>query len=1333
MFSKACRLISALILLHIALPAQTALSPNLHMRSLTVNEGLLQGLVSGIAQDSRGFIWIVSDGLSRYDGHNFIHFRHIAGDTASLTSNSIDYMRMDDRDNLWLVYSSREVDLFNTVTGGVRHISAEKSYRWLNPTPKDVYFITQEGGRYFEANLTSLTAFDPGSIYREKIPLPPGESLLAIGATRRGTNVVSTDKALYEIQGCQLFKVTDFPPLSKEAERYVQGAVEHHSRNPGRILESPDGTLVIPEVGFIYLYDQKRRRMKYMSAGGLRTPWGIIQAGGYFYANTCGGLIRFNEQGNVTQLTKDADLRLADPLLVDQSGVLWAPTAGATGLRLLNLQPVNFHSYRYTNGFLHDALEPWLHNPMQDQVAYNSYDGRCAKDRGGNSWVVSYIYTDGIERILTWQSKTWPGSGVYRLAGNQASKMPFCLPGWKVANITFDSRNQCWLMLKETIGARAKLVKADVQTGALTPFAALPDQINENCYLSSVGSKICVLTENDLRLYDSATAACTIFSKEQLGSDGILLMALPDLHDSRILWLATKGSGIIKLNIETGQVVHYTESNGLPNNTVYYMARDKKGFFWCSSNKGIFRFDPSTGAFMSFLAKDGLQGNEFNRYHFMETPDGHFIFGGTEGYSVFHPDSVAIDHFQTPVIISGILVNNLPVQSAVHDVKDSLISGLQQLTLAHDQSFLSVSFAGLQYNAPEEIHYRYQLQGLDKGWVDGGTDANARYAYIPPGHYTFMVNASNTSGLWSNQVKTLGITILPPWWKTAWAYALYVLVFAVVAYVLYRNWLHRAQDKQRIILQQKEAEQLKAIDEMKSRFFSNITHEFRTPLSLIIAPVEQMQMDNTEPKLRRQLSGVQRNAEQLLQLINQLLDMAKLEAGNMHVNLHRGNLLMFLQDITNSFAFPAHAKQLTLTCQLTNANTTEHAFDADKLRKIVQNLLSNAIRFTPAGGTVTIHSKLEQVSETSDMLQVIVEDSGIGIAANKLPHIFTRFYQVDDSRTRAYGGTGIGLALVKELTELMGGTITADCKTAEAGMLFTLRLIVARATGRETELPLNSNSMMKPASTWVNEEHANINHEHTDTKPLVLVAEDHEELNAFICGTFSQHCRVLSARNGKEGWQLAQQEIPDIIISDVMMPEMDGMEFCRMVKTCPDTSHIAFIMLTARSSQGSVVEGLESRADEYISKPFHTDELQLRVRNTLNRQQQLRNFYNRQLTVAEEPLQREEKTDPFLQQVYDQVEEHLDDVEFSVNKLAASVAVSTRTLVRKLHAIAGMTPMDLVRQYRLKRAAELLREGKPVSEVAWSVGYETRNYFSTAFKSFYGVKPSEYGKIHVNK
>ncbi|RYE13208.1 MAG: hybrid sensor histidine kinase/response regulator, partial [Sphingobacteriaceae bacterium] len=364
-------------------------------------------------------------------------------------------------------------------------------------------------------------------------------------------------------------------------------------------------------------------------------------------------------------------------------------------------------------------------------------------------------------------------------------------------------------------------------------------------------------------------------------------------------------------------------------------APDKKGMFWCSSNKGIFRFNPANGNVVSFTAKDGLQGNEFNRYHFLELPDGHFIFGGTNGYTVFHPDSVQIDSFEPPAVLSDVLVNNEPLSQTVAAYSNKQVSALQEIGLAYNQNFLTFNFAGLEYSTPEKLQYRYTLEGFDKGWVAVGTDASAKYTSIPPGHYIFKVNASNTSGIWSKEVKTIEVTILPPWWKTGWAYCLYLLLTGGIVYAFYRNWIQREKARQQMILKQKEAEQLKTIDAIKDRFFNNITHEFRTPLTLILAPLEAIQNGNTPPSIKEKINGVERNAKRLLQLINQLLDLAKLEASSMKVDLSRGSLVHFIQDITDRFVPQASIQNIALTYSI-QFQEAVYMFDADKLQKIIQ-------------------------------------------------------------------------------------------------------------------------------------------------------------------------------------------------------------------------------------------------------------------------------------------------------------------------------------------------------------------------------------------------------------
>ena len=526
-----------------------------------------------------------------------------------------------------------------------------------------------------------------------------------------------------------------------------------------------------------------------------------------------------------------------------------------------------------------------------------------------------------------------------------------------------------------------------------------------------------------------------------------------------------------------------------------------------------------------------------------------------------------------------------------------------------------------------------------------------------------------------------------------------------------------------------ESYQLKVIDELKTRFFDNITHEFRTPLTLILSPVEQLLQRYREPAdLHQSLRMVERNAQQLLQLINQLLDLAKLESGHLTVSPKTGDLGDFLAQIIRVFESVAQQKNLLLTYQ--NDLTDFVAFDADKLEQIVHNLLVNALKFTQTGHVA--------VRLTSDpmVIRLTVTDTGIGIRSEKLPYIFNRFYQVQPVDTngslRYYTnpGTGIGLALVKELTELMGGCVSVSSVptgTAEpSGTTFTVELPLLRVKPNETDD--STNRLRLPV--WVDNSPLPNGllavQEHETELPLVLVVEDNPELCAFIARELTGPYRVLTAIDGDEGWQIAQAELPDVVLTDIMMPGMDGYELTRQLKSDPLTDHITVVMLTAKTAQPSRIEGLQQGADDYIAKPFHVDELRLRMHNLITRQQTLRLHFQQQFGRPDTPVQSETLTDKFIQKLYAIIESKLDDSSFRVNELAQEVGMSRRTLHRKLTSVTSLTIHDFMRQYRLKRSGQLLREGYNVSETAYRVGYESPAHFSVVFREFFGKTPTEY-------
>jgi len=652
------------------------------------------------------------------------------------------------------------------------------------------------------------------------------------------------------------------------------------------------------------------------------------------------------------------------------------------------------------------------------------------------------------------------------------------------------------------------------------------------------------------------------------------------------------------------------------------------------------------------------------------------------------------------------------------------------MTLNHDENFLSFGFAALSYTQPEQNQYACQLVGVDESWVQAGNHHLANYTNLSPGTYTFRVRAANSDGIWNEKGASMRLVIRPPWWATWWAYGIYALLVGGAIWVYIRFYTNRIRQQQAMELNRREAEQLKAVDELKTRFFSNITHEFRTPLSLIISPVEKLLRDSRfDGPTHRTLALVQRNAGQLLRLINQLLDIAKLEANQMTVSLMRGEITEFVGHLVESFQPMAGQKEIRLT-YTADELPQEHLFDADKWEKILTNLLSNALKFTGTGGDVTVALTADSSPASAHVSSVSIRiaDSGIGITPENLPHIFDRFYQADTSHTRAYEGTGIGLALVNELVDLVGGTIRVDSQPG-AGSTFTVMLPVQPASadaGAPAVMLSGIGPMVRDSLPTVATEAAGSQPIDDQQVPLLLIVEDNAELRDFLAGELAADYRILQAADGEAGWHLTLSELPDIVISDVMMPRMDGYELTHRIKNHPDTNHIAVVILSAKTAHDSRIEGLQKGADDYVSKPFHVDELQLRLRNLISHQQKLRDQYRRQFAQPDLPSPIATVDDAFLRRVYELLEAHLNDPSLTVDWLADKLAMSRKTLYRKVHSLVQLNPHELIRQYQLRKAADMLRAGHTPSQTAHLTGFKTPSYFTIVFKEFYHKTPTEF-------
>ena len=809
-----------------------------------------------------------------------------------------------------------------------------------------------------------------------------------------------------------------------------------------------------------------------------------------------------------------------------------------------------------------------------------------------------------------------------------------------------------------------------------------------------------------------------------------------------IFWLGSYGAGVTKLDTRTGKTTFYTIEDGLQSNTIHAISGDSSDDLWLLTSLGITRFNPSSLETDRFDFTDGLGGSPVGMAvaglfqtgnPTFKSENGTIFFGSNNGLTVFHPDHVQMNQFKPPLAITDFKVSG----------KSHPLDG-KAITLAHHQNFFDIEFVALSFFSSSKNQYAYKLEGLDKDWVYTGTQREARYTNVSPGKYIFRVKGSNNDGVWNEQGASMQVTILPPWWQTWWAYSLYGMLALGLLYGLRQYTVNRERWKHELKLQRIEAEKMHEIDHLKSRFFANISHEFRTPLTLILGPLEKFISRTPEESEDGPVyQMMQRSAHRLLHLINQLLDLSKLEAGSMKLETKPADIVNFLKAIGLSFTSLAERKLIQYQVQYPVEHPVVY-FDADKLEKIITNLLSNAFKFTPAGGEITVTAQLNSADKRAipasfskagsstmvKMLQLKIQDNGAGITAEQQEKIFDRFYQTDTSHTGEQEGSGIGLSLVKELVELHEGEIAVESQP-EKGSCFTVRLPLLVADyeqitvgeavvdkGHSTTIPLINTAQDKAEAT--------LTLSATDA-PLVLIVEDNADIRQFIRQHLSPAYQVIEACDGAKGYSKAVETIPDLILSDVMMPMMDGVELCRKLKQDEKTAHVPVILLTAKASGEGKIEGLETGADDYIIKPFEASELLVRIKNLIDSRKKLREHYRGQITVEPKSITVTSVDEQFLQRVMQIMEAHMADAAFSVEALGLDVGMSRMQLHRKLKGLTDQSPGEFIRSFRLKRAAMLLTQNYGnISEVAFSVGFNEPAYFTKCFKEQFGQTPSEY-------
>ena len=812
------------------------------------------------------------------------------------------------------------------------------------------------------------------------------------------------------------------------------------------------------------------------------------------------------------------------------------------------------------------------------------------------------------------------------------------------------------------------------------------------------------------------------------------------------LWIGTIGGGLHHLDPDApGCDAVRSDRRYLPETDVESLLADDLGQLWLGGT-GLYRYTPAAHQYTRYDVGDGLQSNSFKIGSAARGADGTLYFGGINGVSYFQPAAIQPNPYPPVVQLTGLRLNNQPV-AASQEVNGRVVltrplTAPQTITIQPSEKDFAVEFVGLNYANPPKTRYAYRLDGYNADWVSPlPGQRTASFANLPPGRYTLQLRASNGEGAWSALAVPLTIEVLAPWYKTGWAYALYGLA-VLLAVALYRRVeMNQQQLRNKLELKQFQSEKENELTNLKLGFFTNISHELRTPLTLILGPMEEILTSaGPLPDLRDKVQLMERQARKLLELVNQLLDFRKVESGHVPLRARRADLLPWLREQYAAFELKARERGVTYVLDAPPGPLPLY-FDDSKLEITLTNLLANAFKYVRDRGRVELtavvvgqpggEAEYQQGQLTGNYVKIMVSDTGVGIAPHELDRIFDPYYQAAHTNTLRMQGTGIGLALARQFAERHGGRLLV-ASTQGVGTTFELRLPLGCQHLQPGDLLPEPAAEAALAPTPASElAAAELPAAEPGGPPLLLLVEDHDEVRDYLRQLFEGEYAVMTAEDGLAGWDRALTHLPDLVVSDVMMPRSDGLELCQRLKAHPKTAHIPVLLLTARTAETHQLEGLGLGADDYVSKPFAPAVLQARVEALLRGRRRLHEFYQRNILLQPTEVAVPDADREFLEKAMQVVEQHLGSAELNVQVLVREMAMSQSAFYRRIKGLTGQTAVEFIRDVRLKRAAQLLTSSQLlVSEVAYEVGIEDTRYFSKSFQKLFGQTPSDYARQH---
>lgn len=1346
-----------------------------------VENGLSQNSVLCITRDTRGYMWYgTRNGLNKHDSYRITVYKNSPETPGSLSNNYIQALLSDRKGNLW-VGTHEGLNRYLPQTDNFERIIIKDS---AAPLPRqNITSLFEDSKRRLwigTAHTLYLATSQAPWQFRSfrRYPAFPTQGIICLTEDREGNIWAGTYGGAVKI--------------TAQGNDFAIQVLRHNPTSTNSLSEDQVTSITQDKTGRLWMGTLNSGLDMYQPATGSFTHYThttdnnslvnnhvrrllfdckeqlwIGTQEGISILNTTSG--RFTNCINNPWDTYSLSQNSIHSLFRGEAGAIWAGTFFG-GVNMYNPYIAAFSVYnnrsqpiRLSNNVISaltedNAQQLWIGteggglncvNRKTGAVIWYRHNAADNKSIGSN--LVKTVYKDKQGHI--WAGTHGGGLNLFNAGSGSFTRYLYKEndPGTQGAEITAlleDSNGLFWVG-SEIAGLR--LFRKNGTT--LLPYP------EGNSIIQAVGSKhILALRETG----DHVIWAATSSGLYRIAGEKVQLLPspgsatpwpvnciTPDAQGN--IWAGTFYHGVTVYNAAGKPIATYTRQNGLPDDNIPGIVEDTATkSMWVSTGNGLARYSTVSSRFTTYTEADGLAGNVFNNYSYYQSSDGAIFFGGFNGLSWFYPKHIVTNSRIPHVVLNGLHLASASDSSGAHNLWLKSRQADAYITLRHNQNVFSIDFAILNFIKPEKNRYAWQLQGFDKNW-NYTTQPTASFTNVPPGHYTFLVKGANNDGYWSSPC-ALHITIRPPFWRTWWAYCLYTLLMLTLVFFITRFFFLRA-----LLARNQE------LTRLKLNFFTNISHEIRTHLSLITGPAEKLLATPVNEEQQQQLRTIKNNSESLLQLLNELMDFRKAETGHLALHVAPRNLVSFAASVFESFYDLSVARNIQTTF-ISELTETEIWFDREQLKKVLYNLLFNAFKFTPDGGSIQLI-----LTDHTHAVTLTITDNGKGIAPENLGKLFDNYFQEDDAG-KQNTGYGIGLALCKSIVETHHGTLTVTSHSTQTQKQtsFTVTLLKGKAhftpvqlasgTGQPgTSTPATS-LLPTPAASLLTAEASNAPataQEQYTTEPVtILLTEDNTSIRNFIKDSLSKHYHLLESSNGAEGLAMAMEHIPDLIISDVMMPEMDGLTFCRQIKTDPRTSHIPVILLTAKTGVANQVSGLATGADSYLTKPFSIQVLELQIHNLLAHRSRLWQHFQQELqttntpgpapaTAVENaaipvtPAENAEATAPqlhpldqaFIQNIIQITEAHLEDASFGIALLSRKAGMSQPVLFKKIKAITGISANDFVKSLRLKKAASLLQENRyTIYEIAGMVGYENSKYFSREFKKQFGQTPSEYAK-----